>query len=212
MQKTDLKTSTWKAQTQISVSKCGGSAFFPGGSAARRFHVFTRRFRVFREGSALSRNSSTNQGRMGQNSIKTTRIDLNFAGRILRVLRRYLHPISSLSREIKEKWKSTGSWDLDQEIVRSASSWGIGWFPSMERLNLRHSSNQGNKNKPKWSRNKESKEELEEEGRSSWRTHQEHTNFFIRWTPEDTGGFGTSFPQRFMVLALIGGFMDLSLT
>jgi hypothetical protein len=64
-----LKRALEKPKHIISVSRCGGSA-------ARRFHVFARRFRVFRRGSALSRNSSTNQGRMGQNSIKTTRIDL----------------------------------------------------------------------------------------------------------------------------------------
>jgi hypothetical protein len=42
---------------------------------------------------------------MGQNSIKTTRIDLNFAGRILRVLRRYLQDINTQFQAYHEKSK-----------------------------------------------------------------------------------------------------------
>jgi hypothetical protein len=82
----------------------------------------------------------------------------------------------------------------------------------VERFYSRHSTNQGNKNEPKWSRNDESKEELEGRKRRTRRTHHELTNLFLRRTPEDTGGFGTSFPQRFMVLTLISGLVDLSLT
>jgi hypothetical protein len=64
-----------------------------------------RRFRVFHGGSALSRNSSTNQDGTGQNSIKTTQIDLNFAGRFLGVLRRYLQDINTQFQAYHEKSK-----------------------------------------------------------------------------------------------------------
>jgi hypothetical protein len=62
-------------------------------------------------------------------------------------------PIWSQTTGNRRGTKNTCSCNLDQEIARSTSSWGIGWFPSVERFNLRHSTDQGNKNEPKWSRN-----------------------------------------------------------
>jgi hypothetical protein len=72
----------------------------------------------------------------------------------------------------------------------------------VERLNSRHSSNQGNKNEPKWSRNEESAQEREgkEEEREEHITN--HKNEFL----SNPGGYkedlGPPFPLEFLVLTL----------
>jgi hypothetical protein len=80
----------------------------------------------------------------------------------------------------------------------------------VERLDSHHSSNQDNKNEPKWSRNKE----LAQERQGEEEEHEEHIKNIridskLR-TPEDTRWLGPPFPQRFMVLTLTGGLVDLS--
>jgi hypothetical protein len=72
--------------------------------------------------------------------------------------------------------------------------------------------NQGNKNEPKWFRNEESKHELEGRKRRTRRTQHEPTNRFLRQTPEDTRRIRDLLSLEFLVLALIHGLVDLSLT
>jgi hypothetical protein len=60
----------------------------------------------------------------------------------------------------------------------------------------RHSTNQGNKNEPKWSRIEESKHELEGRKRRTRRTQHELTNRFLRRTLEDTRRIRDLLPKR----------------
>jgi hypothetical protein len=58
----------------------------------------------------------------------------------------------------------------DLDLPRSTISWGIGWFPSVQRLNSRYRSNQRNKNESKRSRKNESKARTRRQKMNSWRT------------------------------------------
>jgi hypothetical protein len=86
-----------------------GSAFY----VEALWYGDSQRFHVFPGSSALSRNSSTNQGRIGQNSIKTTRIDLKLCRQVLgsveKISSRHQHPISSLSMANQRRMKNTSS-------------------------------------------------------------------------------------------------------
>jgi hypothetical protein len=82
----------------------------------------------------------------------------------------------------------------------------------VKRFYSHHSTNQGNKNKPKWSRNEESKHELEGRKRRTRRTQHELTNLFLRRTPEDTRRIWHLLSLEFLVLTLIHGLVDLSHT
>jgi hypothetical protein len=66
----------------------------------------------------------------------------------------------------------------------------------VERFYSCHSTNQGNKNKPKWSRIEESKHELEGRKQRTRRTQHELTNLFLRRTPEDTRRIRDLLPKR----------------
>jgi hypothetical protein len=72
----------------------------------------------------------------------------------------------------------------------------------VKRLNLRHSSNQGNKNEPKWSRNEESAQEREgeeEEREEHITNYKNKTSSKSRRTQEDSG---PPFPLEFLVFTL----------
>jgi hypothetical protein len=73
----------------------------------------------------------------------------------------------------------------------------------MKKLNSRHSSNQGNKNEPKWSRNEESAQEREgeeeEEREEHITNHKNKTSSKYRRTQ---GGFEISFSLEFLILTL----------
>jgi hypothetical protein len=71
----------------------------------------------------------------------------------------------------------------------------------VEKLNSRHSSNQGNKNEPKWSRNEESAQEREGE------EEERNTSQIIRTKLlPNPGGHkedsGPPFPLEFLILTL----------
>jgi hypothetical protein len=70
----------------------------------------------------------------------------------------------------------------------------------VERLNSRHSSNQDNKNEPKWSRNKESAQEREGEEEE----REEHiTRTKLLPNPEGhKEDLGPPFPLEFLVLTV----------
>jgi hypothetical protein len=71
----------------------------------------------------------------------------------------------------------------------------------VERLNSRHSSNQGNKNEPKWSINEESAQEQEGKKKNTKNTSQITTKLLLNpgGHKEDSG---PPFPLKFLVLTL----------
>jgi hypothetical protein len=121
-------------------------------------------------------------------------------------------PIWSQSTENRKREKNTSSWDLDQEIAWSVSSWGIGWFPSVERLNSRHSSNQCKKN---GSKGLETTNQLKNE-----RGKEKNVNNTLRTQrvilPPNPGGYkedsGPTVPLEILVLTQITRISGLSLT
>jgi hypothetical protein len=72
----------------------------------------------------------------------------------------------------------------------------------VERLNSRHSSNQGNKSKPKWSRNKESAQEREGEEEECEEHITNHKNKFLPNPQGHKEDSGPPFPLEFLVLTL----------
>jgi hypothetical protein len=154
--------------------------------------------------------------KQAQNSIKSPWIDLKFyrksCHKVYRLLLKDHRPIWYESTKINGTRKIPQKWTLALDSSWSVISWGIRWLASVKTFNSRHWSKPCKRNKSKRARNDESKEKLEGKVKSPRRTHQEHTNWFKLRTPEDTRWLGPPFPQRFMVLTLIGGLVDLSHT
>jgi hypothetical protein len=112
-------------------------------------------------------------------------------------------PIWSQSMENQRETKNTGSWYLDKKIIWSASSWGIGWFSSVERLNSRHSSKQ-------WKRTDQNS--LETMNQLKNEREKEKNTKNTSWTqrvtlPPNHGGHkedsGPPFPLEILVLTQI---------